>query len=388
MGFLLRKASRNQMDGDRNEGRYAESIFRLSGQNIEEWPDGEALTLPCSETYCNLFKHGGTNRIQKAIGDHVSYLIHNKTLECAKLRGYYCMAVDATESERVWERGVGETGEIRCQLEAKIIGPNGLALSVRSETVRQYHTPKGKQDCEIEAFKRLAKKVRKMYPRLPICVVGDALYACGPVMKIFRDYNWKFILTFKQGRSPEAYDNACFSMECQKDHVGELVMRGENQRRIGTGLVAWTGGIRFVGQTEAEAFNVVACEELIKGGYRGMFATNFDVGNSETASEIVIWGRRRWNIENNFKVEKHDDCGLEHMFCGHWRCSRNLYLLMQLANNLWQIYNLCVLPKVNEGCRKMSQKKWVELLCRAMHDIGMTVPFSMVKRRYIRRLNL
>ena len=49
-GMFLRRASRNRMDCDRNEGRFAESVLRLSGQGVDDWPDGEELTVPCSET--------------------------------------------------------------------------------------------------------------------------------------------------------------------------------------------------------------------------------------------------------------------------------------------------------------------------------------------------
>ena len=57
-GMFLRRASRNRMDCDRNEGRFAESVLRLSGQGVDDWPDGEELTVPCSETCCNLLRRG------------------------------------------------------------------------------------------------------------------------------------------------------------------------------------------------------------------------------------------------------------------------------------------------------------------------------------------
>ena len=101
-------------------------------------------------------------------------------------------------------------------------------------------------------------------------------------------------------------------------------------------------------------------------------ATNYDANCPEVASEVVEWGRRRWNIESSFDVEKNNGYGLEHVFCNHWRCSRNFYLLMQLANNLWQMFNACVVPKLAEGCRKMAQFEWVELLFRAFLEIGIT----------------
>ena len=35
-------------------------------------------------------------------------------------------------------------------------------------------------------------------------IVGDALYACSPVMRICRANGWEFVLTFREGRSPNA----------------------------------------------------------------------------------------------------------------------------------------------------------------------------------------
>lgn len=77
--------------------------------------------------------------------------------------------------------------------------PGGIALSVASCTVKQYFDDNGKIDCELTAFKVLARRVKKRFPHLGICAVGDALYACQPVMRICEDYGWKYVLTFKKG---------------------------------------------------------------------------------------------------------------------------------------------------------------------------------------------
>ncbi len=370
--MFLRRASRNRMDCDRNEGRFAESVLRLSGQGVDDWPDGEELTVPCSETCCNLLRRGG----------------RGKSLERARFRGFIVVAVDGVEQEVTRRTGRADETETRFQLEAKVVAPNGLALSLMTERVKPHATENGKRDCEIKAFRRLAARLKRAFPRLPVCIVGDALYACSPVMRICRANGWKFVLTFREGRSPDAYEMACDSMEVSKGCCGPLVARGVNQCKIETGVVAWTGGVKFTTQSEGEEFNVVACEETKGGAYRGMFATNYDVDCADVASEVVEWGRRRWNIESSFDVEKNNGYGLEHVFCNHWRCSRNFYLLMQLANNLWQMFNSCVVPKLAEGCRKMAQSEWVELLFRAFHEIGITVEFASMPRRYVRRMNL
>ena len=295
-GMFLRRASRNRMDCDRNEGRFAESVLRLSGQGVDDWPDGEELTVPCSETCCNLLRRGGTAQIQGAITDMVAHLVRGKSLECARFRGFIVVAVDGVEQEVTRRTGRADEAETRFQLEAKVVAPNGLALSLMTERVKPHATENGKRDCEIKAFRRLAARLKRAFPRLPVCIVGDALYACSPVMRICRANGWKFVLTFREGRSPDAYEMACDSMEVSKGCCGPLVARGVNQCKIETGVVAWTGGVKFTTQSEGEEFNVVACEETKGGAYRGMFATNYDVDCADVASEVVEWGRRRWNI--------------------------------------------------------------------------------------------
>lgn len=44
------------------------------------------------------------------------------------------------------------------------------------------------------------------------------------------------------------------------------------------------------------------------GAYSGCFATSFEVTEETRALNIAAWGRRRWNIETGFRVEKHGGC--------------------------------------------------------------------------------
>lgn len=60
-------------------------------------------------------------------------------------------------------------------LEAKIVlGDN--TISIASEFIENESENVNKNDCESNAFKRLAK-LKKEFPRLPICILGDSLYA-------------------------------------------------------------------------------------------------------------------------------------------------------------------------------------------------------------------
>ena len=62
-------------------------------------------------------------------------------------------------------------------LEAKIVLSDNIVISLGTEFIENEKENVSKQDCELNAAKRLLAKIKKDYPRLPICIQGDALYA-------------------------------------------------------------------------------------------------------------------------------------------------------------------------------------------------------------------
>lgn len=89
-------------------------------------------------------------------------------------------------------------------LEAKLV-IGDMVFSIGSEFVENEEEKVEKQDCETRAFKRLAEKIKKEYPRLRIIISGDGLYASKPVMDICKEKGWKYIIRFKEGSIPTLY---------------------------------------------------------------------------------------------------------------------------------------------------------------------------------------
>ena len=97
-------------------------------------------------------------------------------------------------------------------LEAKIYFGEKLIVSIGSEFIennsedaekqKDMNAEEIKQDCETKAFQRLAKKIKKKYPRLPITLLADSLYASEPVMEICEANKWDYIIRFKDGSIP------------------------------------------------------------------------------------------------------------------------------------------------------------------------------------------
>lgn len=98
-------------------------------------------------------------------------------------------------------KGTGEKQTVYMHhvLEAKLVVGN-MVFSVDSEFIENESEDVTKQDCELKAFHRLSKKIKQTFKRLPICILGDSLYACESVFSRCGEYKWKYLCRFKEGR--------------------------------------------------------------------------------------------------------------------------------------------------------------------------------------------
>ena len=65
---------------------------------------------------------------------------------------------------------------------------------------------KQKQDCETNAFKRMAVRLKKDYPKLKFIITGDALYATTPMINICHEKKWHYIFNLKQSHLKNVYE--------------------------------------------------------------------------------------------------------------------------------------------------------------------------------------
>jgi hypothetical protein len=107
-----------------------------------------------------------------------------------------------------------------------------------------------------------------------------------------------------------------------------------------------------------------------KKPYVGMFATNIPIDGLDKADEIFCWGRRRWNIENVFREQKHSGFGLRHRFVNATNANKVWYYLMQIAWTLWQMFQRGFLLRLEAGCRKMTQALWCEEIRTYIRHLG------------------
>ena len=129
----------------------------------------------------------------------VRTLIRMRCLDAFRFEGEWLVAVDGTwlrtYKERhcphcLWQRQTdGSILYFHAVLEAKLMLRGGLCLSLASVAI-QNEGEYEKQDCEMSAFPRLAAKLKELFPRLPMCILGDSPYACSPVMDVCERMRW------------------------------------------------------------------------------------------------------------------------------------------------------------------------------------------------------
>ena len=170
--------------------------------------------IPHYDTINNVFEKINIEELRKIQKYMVNRLIRSKMFDKYRFKGkYFQIVIDGTNMMKFKKRhckhclkrvhNEGKENEYRIYyhyvLEAKLV-VGDIVISLDSEFVENEDENVGKQDCEIKAFYRMAKRIKKEYPKLPIMITGDALYACEPVIKRCKENKWEYIIRLKKDR--------------------------------------------------------------------------------------------------------------------------------------------------------------------------------------------
>ncbi|MBC8388451.1 MAG: hypothetical protein H8E13_10445 [Actinobacteria bacterium] len=328
--FLLRLGSKRKIKYKLSTEEFLGNLNRLCGsysENIAHHDTVEYLLQKLQPEEPCVVRQKMINR-----------LIRMKALEKYRLLGkYYMIAVDGTGHLVYKERHCPhcltkeKDGKILYYyhnvLEAKIVTSTGLALSVETEFILNSDGAT-KQDCELAAFYRLAKRLKKRFPQLAICLLLDSLYAAAQVMDMAEEYGWKYIITFKEGSMPERYDEFLRLKKLCRQNTVEVNDGGVSQK------YSWVNGIDHKGNY----FDVIELIETAPNKKtRFVLMTNLKVGKNNII-KIAKGGRLRWKIENEgFNIQKNRGFNLEHPYSQNETAMKNFYLLLQIAYIISQL---------------------------------------------------
>ena len=301
-------------------------------QNIAEICELELEEIPHCDTINDVFEKVKVEEIEKIRKYMITKLIRGKMIQKYKIRDkYYHVIVDGTGlatsrkkyNENCLVKNKTDKNGKEYQeystyvLEAKIV-VGEMVFSIGSEFVENVNEEETKQDCETKAFKRLAEKIKKEYPKLKIIISGDALYANKPVLDICKENGWKYIIRFKEGAIPSLYNEF------------ETVVTKANESTIKD--YEYVTGLNY----QEEKVNIIKYTDK-KKGTEFVYITDLPITNKNIKATINV-GRRRWKIENEgFNIQKNGTFDIGHLYSKNQTAIKVHYLMIQIAHILRQL---------------------------------------------------
>jgi hypothetical protein len=338
--YLLQLGSRRQLDYELRDG--GSQVLA----NLNRLAETKQTTLPVHDTLDYFTGHvhlAGWERLREQM---VQRLLRMKALDAARLLGRPVLLIDATGlicfhrrhcPQCLMQRHGKETLYLHHVLEAKLLGPAGVVVSLDSEFIENAdagNTGRSvedvKQDCELKALYRMVPRIKRAYPQLSFVLALDSLYGCGPLFALTQELGWSFVVTFKEGRTPALWrEYQALLPHCPNNIVNRTWGDGRVQE------FRWVPQLAYEdSEGRSWKLNALQCTESTADGTEQFFAwlTVLPVNHKTVAEIAQKGGRDRWKVENEgFNRQKNSGLNLEHIYSIDPEKAKAYYLLLQIA---------------------------------------------------------
>ncbi|MEE4607139.1 MAG: transposase [Desulfobacteraceae bacterium] len=288
------------------------------------------------------------------------------------LDGYYLVAIDGSEyfsSEKIHcphclvTKSKKKTRYHHQILQAAMVHPDKRqVIAFAPEPVANTDGTK-KQDCEINAGKRLICDLRERHPKMKIIIGGDGLYSKQPFIDEAKKARMSFVLVAKPADHKILFE--WVNELTQLGEGGQLTIEDQSKDRCHT--YRWVNQVPLNGTKDADNVNFFEYQ-IVKDGkttYRNSWVTDIYI-DEKNIKELVRIGRARWKIENEtFNTLKNQGYHIEHNY-GHGKNNLSMifFILNLLAFFFHQVFELT--DPLYQKCRtKFSSRKeyWNQLRC-------------------------
>lgn len=338
--------SMQAMTTEFNDEAVVKNLSSFMDESLEEY-------LPHHVTENEYLERLDPQELQKIQQDIVYQFIRKKTFDGAKFMKKWLVIIDGSQLysgrrkindnclERVSNRGTDQeiVNYHQNVLEAKIYFGEKLIASIATEfienngedAIRQKNMSEEekKQDCETKAFVRMAKKLKEAFPRLPMILLLDSLYASKTVMDICKKNKWDYIIRFKKGSIP--------SIAVEYEAIPEKQI---------------SGNAEFINDIEYKDHKVnvlryreekIIKKKLVTTEFQWLTNIKITIRNAE---KMAATGRKRWKIENEgFNRQKHWQGDITHACSWNENAQKNHYLMHQISDFIKQLYEFYFLEK-------------------------------------------
>jgi hypothetical protein len=342
--FVFQFASRREVNREMTRPQFEANLKLL-------FPELESL--PHADTLFRLLRDIDVAHLEQVHVELVRRLMRGKTFRRYLIDHAYPIAIDGSQKftrDTLWDenllqrtRGPEEhphTQYFVYVLEASLAFRNGLAIPLLSEFLEyaKGDTDAHKQDCEQRAFLRLSERLKALFPRLPILLLLDGLYANGPVMQRCRQYHWQFMIVLKDQDLATVWEEF-HALHALQPTCCRLAW-GQRRQRF-----SWVNAIDYAFSQHGRrhlSLHVAVCEETwetlddqgqrVTKTARHAWLSSHPLSRDNVHERCNLGARYRWGIEANFLVEKHQGYHYEHAFALNWKAMKGYHYLMHLAH--------------------------------------------------------
>ena len=344
--FLSEGKSQRFTETAFEETKYLENISKITKEKIKKIPD--------AEIYTNVF-----SRIEKEEMEKFQYkinyqMIRNKIYEESKILGKYNLVLDAVrfqkahyEINKEWlkETIEGKTIWYISMLELKLVA-NKMAISIMNEMMKNEDKKKEneteeeiknksieevKQDCELNASKRMIPRFRKIYPRLPVRIIADSLYPSIGLIELCEEENLEYIFVLKDKKIPTLLTEFLTLVSLP---TGNREIIETNEKIV---LTLWENNIDYRGK-KINVIRQITKNKETKKYSKWMWITNREI-TRKNLYKIIYCAKLRDYIENQGFREQKITSGidLEHVYSKDIKAIKVIYTIIQITHLMLQI---------------------------------------------------
>jgi hypothetical protein len=291
----------------------AENLERIYGVNV--LPGDTALresmdkVLPSElqalfKSLLGFLKKQGVFKERHVLGEYTAVSVDGT--------GHYCSGVKGCPQCMVKNHRNGKTTYYHQLLGAVAVHPDqSTVFPVACEAIVK-QDGSTKNDCELNASKRIIPQIRAALGDEKIIAIFDALYINGPHIKALTAENMSYII----GTKGQTYVDVQVETLRKDNQLESLTWKSEGKRCT----INFANGLILNGQHQEILTNYFEYTETeIKSGkqlFYSTWITDLEITKANV-QELVSVARSRWKIENEtFNTLKNQGYHLEHNF-GH-----------------------------------------------------------------------
>ena len=344
--FLSEGKSQRFTETAYKDNKYLENIGKIIKEDIRKIPD--------AEIYTNVFSRIEKEEIEKFQYKINYQMIRNKIYEDSKILGKYNLVLDGVrfqkahyEISKEWlnETKEGNTTWYLSMLELKLVA-NNMAISLMNEMIKNEDKKKEneteeeiknksieelKQDCELNASKRMLPRFRQTYPRLPVRIIADSLYPSIGLIELCEKENLEYIFVLKDKKIPTLLTEFLTLVSMPE---GNREIMESNEKIV---LTLWENEIDYKGK-EINVIRQITKDKKTGKYSKWMWITNREI-TRKNLYKIIYCAKLRDYIENQGFREQKVTSGidLEHIYSKDIKAIKVIYTIIQITHLILQI---------------------------------------------------